>query len=72
MSNLNNNHFNNTEKSYRVVRYYPDFGLGVVADIIGDHLTIEEAKKMAKDNPPLASDEKVFIEEEDEEKAGSR
>jgi hypothetical protein len=54
----------NTDKYYRVVRYHADFGIGTVQDILGSHLTMEEAEKIVKENPKIVSDEDVFIEEE--------
>ena len=56
---------NKTERHYRVVRYYNDFGIGVLEDVLGTHLTMAEAEKIAKDNPPIVSDEEVAIEEEE-------
>jgi hypothetical protein len=53
-----------TDRHYRVVRYYPDFGVGTNEDVLGYHLTMEEADKIAKENPPLVSDEEVTIEDE--------
>lgn len=54
-----------TERHYRVVRYHNDFGIGVLEDVLGHHLTKEEAEKIARENPPIVSDEEVAIEEED-------
>lgn len=54
-----------TDRQYRVVRYYPDFGVGVVEDVLANHLTRDEAEKVARENPPTVSDEEIAIEEEE-------
>jgi len=59
------NNLTKTDRHYRVVRYYPEFGVGVSEDVLGNHLTIEEAEKLAKENPPIVSDEEIAIEDED-------
>jgi len=59
------NNLAKTDRHFRVVRYYPDFGVGVSEDVLGSHLTMEEAEKIAKENPPIVSDEEVTIEDEE-------
>lgn len=56
---------NKTDRHYRVVRYYSDFGVGVIEDVLGSHLSMDEAEKVARENPPVVSDEEVAIEEEE-------
>ncbi|MEZ0392028.1 MAG: hypothetical protein ACAH59_07440 [Pseudobdellovibrionaceae bacterium] len=60
MSNLSK-----TDRYYRVVRYHSEFGLGVVEDVLGNHLTRDEAEKIARENPPVVSDEEIEIEEDE-------
>jgi hypothetical protein len=55
---------NKTDRHYRVVRYSPEFGSGETQDVLGSHLTMEEAEKLAKENPPVVSDEEIAIEDE--------
>lgn len=59
------NNLTKTDRHYRVVRYYPEFGLGTSEDVLGSHLTMEEAEKIADANPPIVSDEEIAIEDED-------
>lgn len=54
-----------TDRHYRVVRYHSEFGLGVVEDVLGKHLTKDEAEKITRENPPVVSDEEIEIEEEE-------
>jgi hypothetical protein len=59
MDNLNSN-----ERHFRVVKYFSDFGIGVSEEVLASHLTREEAERVARENPPLVSDEDVAIEDE--------
>lgn len=59
------NQLTHTDRHFRVVRYYPEYGLGVSEDILGSHLTMDEAEKLAGENPPIVSDEEIAIEDEE-------
>jgi hypothetical protein len=53
------------------VRYHPEFGAGVVEEVLGTHLTRDEAEKIAKENPPIVSDEEITIEDENSSEYGA-
>ncbi len=57
---------NKTDNHFRVVKYYPDFGIGVSEEVLGSHLTRAEAEKLASENPPVVSDEEIEIEDEND------
>lgn len=59
MNNLNQN-----ENHFRVVRYFPDFGIGVSEEVLGSHLTMQQAEQLAQENPPAVSEEEIAIEDE--------
>jgi len=56
------------QRQFRVVRFYPHYGHGLVEDVLGDDLTLEEAEELVRRNPPVVSDEAVVI--QDKTKSG--
>jgi hypothetical protein len=56
------------QRQFRVVRFYPHYGHGLMEDVIGDDLTLEEAEELVRRNPPVATDEAVVI--QDKTKSG--
>ena len=52
------------EKHYRVVRYYPHPGHGLMTDVLAEHLSIDEAERVREQNAPAISDEEVVIQDE--------
>lgn len=53
-----------SEKHFRVVRYYPHPGHGILTEVIAEHLTIDEAERVREQNRPPVSDEDVVIQDE--------
>jgi hypothetical protein len=51
----------NNDRHFRVVRYHPHFSHGLMEDVLGDNLTLQEAEEIAAMNPPVLSDEEVII-----------
>lgn len=52
------------ENHYSVVRYYSQFGHGIVRDVLGENLTLEEAKKLQELHKGLIADEDIVIEDQ--------
>lgn len=52
------------EKHYRVVRYYPHFGHGQIAEVIGQDLSFDQARKLFDNNKPHFENEDVVIEDQ--------
>ncbi len=56
------------ESHYRVVRYHPHFGHGIFAEILGENLSLDDAKKLHEANKPVITKEDLVI--EDQNKVG--
>lgn len=52
------------EKHYRVVRYYPHFGHGLIAEVLGQNLSFDQARKIFDDNKPHFENEDIVIEDQ--------
>jgi hypothetical protein len=53
-----------TDQHYRVVRYYPHPGHGLMTEVLAEHISIDEAKLVCEQNAPDVSDEQVVIQDE--------
>jgi len=53
-----------SEKHYSVVRYYSQFAHGIVRDVLGENLTLEEAKKLQEQHKGLIAEEDIVIEDQ--------
>jgi hypothetical protein len=49
------------ERHYRVVRYYPAPGKGLLEDTLGSDLTLREAEHLVQQNPPVSHEEEVVV-----------
>ena len=55
-----------TNHLYRVVRYYPHPGHGIIEEVLGRGLSIEDAELLADRETPVVSGEHLMIEDQDE------
>lgn len=55
---------NGSERHYRVIRYYSDFGHGIMKDVIAEDLTLDEAERLANENRGEVSGEDVVIQDQ--------
>lgn len=52
------------ENHFSVVRYYSQFGHGIVRDVLGENLTLDEAKALQEKHKGLIADEDIVIEDQ--------
>lgn len=50
---------------YKVVRYYPHPGHGVIAETLDDDLTMEAAEECVRAHPPTSHEEEIMIVDQD-------
>lgn len=53
------------ENHFKVVRYFNDWGVGVIEQVLGSGLTFEEAERIADSQAPTSSAERIMIQDED-------
>jgi hypothetical protein len=53
-----------TDRHYRVLRFTPSAGHGVLRDVLAENLSLDEAREVAKQNAPVVHDEEVVIEDQ--------
>lgn len=50
---------------YRVVRYYPHPGHGVISEILDENLSFEAAQECVRTHPPVSHEEEIMIVDQD-------
>jgi len=55
------------DNHYSVVRYYSQFAHGIVRDVLGENLTLEEARELQRKHKGLIADEDVVIEDQNKQ-----
>lgn len=56
------------ENHFRVVRYTPHAGHGLIRQVLGEEMAFDEAERLAEANAPVVDDETIVI--QDENKTG--
>lgn len=53
------------DRHYRVIRFQPHPGHGMIEDILGENLTLSEAEALADRNYPVVHGEEVVVQDQD-------
>ncbi len=56
-----NHESHSPDRHYRVIRYYPHPGHGVITEILDENLSLADAEECVRTHPPISHEEEIMI-----------